>query len=248
MRSADSSSGSMAIPACMAAAAARLNSRCGWQVTSLALRSAPSESSSASRLAAAMASARSWCPSTLSGLPSADTNASVSGGHAVGFDLPGSGDAAGQCAYCPPSTGSTTAKARTVPRSHRRFRRRRRVRRPAGEGGRGDRDRRRVPKDRDLVVGLGAHFVVARGDDVVARTLRIRAGGVDALIDAAVIGAAAVSSIRRGSQVAVVWRADASLLAAARSRNITVHAVFVNDYDERTLSSSGCANRSRPEA
>jgi NADPH:quinone reductase len=58
--------------------------------------------------------------------------------------------------------------------------------------------------DTDLVSGLGAHVVVPRGPDVAAAIRRVAPDGVDALLDAAVMGAQVLPAVRDGGQVIAV--------------------------------------------
>lgn len=81
------------------------------------------------------------------------------------------------------------------------------------------------PQDEPLLKKLGAEAVVPRGDDAAQRLRALVPGGVDGLIDAAVIGAPILPAVR-----------DAGALAAVRAfegeteRGITVHQVRVTDY------------------
>jgi NADPH:quinone reductase len=81
------------------------------------------------------------------------------------------------------------------------------------------------PADAELVKSLGADVVVERGPGMVAAIRRESPGGVDALLDAAVIGAAVLGAVRDGGQIAAVrpFRADSE-------RGITVHLVWVGEY------------------
>ena len=80
-------------------------------------------------------------------------------------------------------------------------------------------------KDRELVQGLGADHVVARGDDVAARIRELFPEGVDALADAAVLNERAAPAVRDGGGFATVrrWTGDPG-------RGITVHRISV--YEE----------------
>jgi NADPH:quinone reductase len=81
------------------------------------------------------------------------------------------------------------------------------------------------PQDAGLVRGLGAGIVVDRGPQVAAAILRTAPGGVDALLDAAVMGAPVLPAVRDGGQVAAVrpFRGEAE-------RSITVRLILVGDY------------------
>jgi NADPH:quinone reductase len=76
--------------------------------------------------------------------------------------------------------------------------------------------------DEDLVRRLGADVVVARGPDVAARMREVMPGGVDALLDAAVMGAPVLAAVRDGGQVIAVRR-----FAGQAERGVTVSLVLV---------------------
>jgi NADPH:quinone reductase len=81
------------------------------------------------------------------------------------------------------------------------------------------------PKDCDLVSGLGADVVVPRGDEVAAAIRLATGDGVDALVDAAVMGELVLPAVRDGGQVAAVrpFRGETE-------RSILVTLVWVGDY------------------
>ena len=83
------------------------------------------------------------------------------------------------------------------------------------------------PADRDFVLGLGATGFIERGDDLVDRVRSEFPGGVDAVLDAAVIGGPILGAIRDGGKVAAV-----RLFAGEPERDITVAQVRVSDYAE----------------
>jgi NADPH:quinone reductase len=60
------------------------------------------------------------------------------------------------------------------------------------------------PADEDLVAGLGADIVVPRGPGVAARMRQVLPGGVDALLDAAVMGPPVLPAVRDGGRVIAV--------------------------------------------
>jgi NADPH:quinone reductase len=60
------------------------------------------------------------------------------------------------------------------------------------------------PADEELVSELGAHMVVPRGPGVAARMRQVLPDGVDALLDAAVMGAPVLAAVRDGGQVIAV--------------------------------------------
>ncbi len=82
-----------------------------------------------------------------------------------------------------------------------------------------------APADVALVRGLGADIVVARGQAVAAAIRAAVPGGVDALLDAAVQGAAVLPAVRDGGQIAAVRRFE-----GGSERGIRIHQVGVTDY------------------
>lgn len=82
-----------------------------------------------------------------------------------------------------------------------------------------------APKDEALVKGFGAEVVVPRGDDWIRGVREAAPGGVDGLIDAAVLDAAVLPAIRDGGRLATVrgW-------AGPTERDITVMPVLVAKY------------------
>jgi NADPH:quinone reductase-like Zn-dependent oxidoreductase len=60
------------------------------------------------------------------------------------------------------------------------------------------------PADEDLVAGLGADLVVPRGPGVAARIRQVLPDGVDALLDAAVMGPPVLAAVRDGGRVIAV--------------------------------------------
>jgi NADPH:quinone reductase len=79
------------------------------------------------------------------------------------------------------------------------------------------------PADEDLVGRLGADVVVPRGPDVAARIREVSPAGVDALLDAAVMGALVLPAVRDGGQVIAVRR-----FSGTSERGITVSQVLVS--------------------
>jgi NADPH:quinone reductase len=82
-----------------------------------------------------------------------------------------------------------------------------------------------APADEALVRELGADVVVARGEDVAERFREAAPGGVDGLVDAALIGGPVLAAVR-----------DNGVLAAVRpfqgvaERGIAIHLVLVGDH------------------
>jgi NADPH:quinone reductase-like Zn-dependent oxidoreductase len=80
------------------------------------------------------------------------------------------------------------------------------------------------PADEALVSGLGADAVVPRGGDMAA--LRSAApGGLDALLDCAVLGAALLPAIRDGGQLAAV-----RAFREESERGIEIRQVWISEY------------------
>jgi NADPH:quinone reductase len=86
------------------------------------------------------------------------------------------------------------------------------------------------PADAELVRSLGADVTVARGSDVAVRFREAAPGGVDGLVDAAVIGTSRlISAVRDGGGIAVV-RGEGRQAADPRElsrRGIAYHPVYV---------------------
>jgi NADPH:quinone reductase len=81
------------------------------------------------------------------------------------------------------------------------------------------------PADVDLIKSLGADIVVERGPDVAAAIRRQVPEGVDAVVDAALIGPPMLAAIRDGGQLIAVRP-----FAGESERSITITLVFVLDY------------------
>jgi NADPH:quinone reductase-like Zn-dependent oxidoreductase len=81
------------------------------------------------------------------------------------------------------------------------------------------------PEDEPLLRELGAAEFVVRGDNVAATIRSLAPGGVDAVVDAAVIGPAVLPAIRDAGQLAAVRAFDGQ-----PERGITIHHVRVSDY------------------
>jgi NADPH:quinone reductase len=79
--------------------------------------------------------------------------------------------------------------------------------------------------DTQLVKSLGADIVVGRGLDVAAAIRRAVPDGVDAVVDAALIGPPVLAAIRDGGQLIAVRP-----FPGDSERGITVTPVFVLDY------------------
>ena len=81
------------------------------------------------------------------------------------------------------------------------------------------------PADENLVGELGAHIVVPRGPGVAARMRQVFPPGVDALVDAAVMGPPALQAVRDGGRVIAVRP-----FSGETERGITVSLVLVFEH------------------
>ena len=82
-----------------------------------------------------------------------------------------------------------------------------------------------APEDEALVKRFGASIVVPRGDGAIRGLYDAAPGGVDGLIDAAVLDAAALPAIRDGGKLATVRG-----FAGPSERGITIEPVRVTSY------------------
>jgi NADPH:quinone reductase len=92
------------------------------------------------------------------------------------------------------------------------------------------------PQDGELVKKLGADVVLTRGDDIVDRIRAAAPGGVDGLIDGAVIGAPILPAIKDGGGLACVRAFEGQ-----GERGIVVHHVRVAEYYENQEALQGLA-------
>ena len=79
--------------------------------------------------------------------------------------------------------------------------------------------------DSDLVRSFGASVVVRRGPDAPPEMAEAAGGGVDGLVDGAVVGGDVQVAVRSGGAVAAV-----RLFDGTPERGITVHQVVVRQY------------------
>jgi len=88
-----------------------------------------------------------------------------------------------------------------------------------------------APADVDLVRRLGADEVVARGDGIADRILKMRPDGVDAVIDTALLGALIEPAIRPGGQLATLRRSNERGANPLSGRaGVHVRDVWVPEY------------------
>jgi NADPH:quinone reductase-like Zn-dependent oxidoreductase len=92
-----------------------------------------------------------------------------------------------------------------------------------------------APNDADLVTALGADEVVTRGPDVAERFRALAPAGVDAAIDAAVVGAALTGAIRPGGVLVYVRELpdQRAFAKTAGQLGVTLAPAFVHAYDGR---------------
>lgn len=85
-----------------------------------------------------------------------------------------------------------------------------------------------APADEPLVRGFGADVVVPRGTEVGRVMREVLPAGLDAVVDAALLGSAVLPAVRDGGQIAAVrpW-------TAGTERGITIRRVSVGEYAER---------------
>jgi len=81
--------------------------------------------------------------------------------------------------------------------------------------------------DEQLVHELGADMVVRRGEDFAVHTRAMVPGGVDGLVDAALLDAAAVGAVRDGGRMATLRGYEER---SGAQRGITFLPVYVREY------------------
>jgi NADPH:quinone reductase len=81
------------------------------------------------------------------------------------------------------------------------------------------------PEDRALVESFGASQVVERGEPMAAAVRALYPGGVDAVVDAALLGPAILPAVRDGGQLLAV-----RAFAGESERGITVKQVLVGQH------------------
>lgn len=82
-----------------------------------------------------------------------------------------------------------------------------------------------APADEELIAGLGAAHVVPRGDGFDAAVRELYTDGVDALIDAALIGPPALAAVKGGGQLIAV-----RAFQGDTERGITISLVLVGQH------------------
>ncbi|MFF2996568.1 zinc-binding alcohol dehydrogenase family protein [Streptomyces sp. NPDC057950] len=88
-----------------------------------------------------------------------------------------------------------------------------------------------APADGALVHALGADLVVDRGRGVGQRIRDVVPGGVDAVVDAAIMGPEVLPALRTGGQIALVRSTDEpGVTPLGEHEDVTVRNIFVPDY------------------
>lgn len=88
-----------------------------------------------------------------------------------------------------------------------------------------------APADEELVRTLGADVVVDRGPGVGERIRSAVPRGVDAVVDAAIMGPEVLPAVRAGGQIALVRTDDEPGVTPLGERgNVTIHNIFVPEY------------------
>jgi NADPH:quinone reductase len=82
-----------------------------------------------------------------------------------------------------------------------------------------------APADVALIESFGAHHVVARGDAMAAAVRDLYPAGVDAVIDAALLGPTIATAVRDGGQLLAVRP-----FQGEPERDITIHLVLVGNH------------------
>jgi NADPH:quinone reductase-like Zn-dependent oxidoreductase len=81
------------------------------------------------------------------------------------------------------------------------------------------------PEDSALIESFGAHHVVPRGDAMAAAVRGLYPDGVDAVIDAALLGPSVLPAVRDGGQLLAVRP-----FQGETERDITIHLVQVGQH------------------
>jgi NADPH2:quinone reductase len=87
-----------------------------------------------------------------------------------------------------------------------------------------------APADVALVESFGAHRVLPRGEAMAAAVRELYPAGVDAVIDAALLGPAVVGAVRDGGQLLAVRPYQGPAENGKTERDITVHLVLVGRH------------------
>jgi NADPH:quinone reductase len=86
------------------------------------------------------------------------------------------------------------------------------------------------PEDEALCRSFGAHHVVSRGAAMAAAVRELYPDGVDAVIDAALLGPSVLPAVRDGGQLLAVRPYQGPAENGKAERDITVHLVLVGQH------------------
>jgi len=86
------------------------------------------------------------------------------------------------------------------------------------------------PEDTALVESFGAHHVVPRGDGMAAAVRALYPGGVDAVLDAALLGPAILPAVRDGGQLIAVRPYQGPTENGQAGRDVTVALILVAQH------------------
>jgi NADPH:quinone reductase len=86
------------------------------------------------------------------------------------------------------------------------------------------------PEDEALIKSFGADHVVSRGDAMAAAVRELYPDGVDAVIDAALLGPAVIGAVRDGGQLLAVRPYQGPTEDGKAERDINVHLVLVGQH------------------
>ena len=86
------------------------------------------------------------------------------------------------------------------------------------------------PEDEALCQSFGAHHVVSRGDAMAAAVRALYPDGVDAVIDAALLGPSVLPAVRDGGQLLAVRPYQGPAENGKAERDITVRLVLVGQH------------------
>ena len=86
------------------------------------------------------------------------------------------------------------------------------------------------PEDEALCQSFGAHHVVTRGEAMTAAVRELYPDGVDAVIDAALLGPAILPAVRDGGQLLAVRPYQGPVENGKAERGITIHLVLVGQH------------------
>ncbi|WP_392667163.1 NADP-dependent oxidoreductase [Streptomyces sp. LN785] len=88
-----------------------------------------------------------------------------------------------------------------------------------------------APADEELVRSLGADRIVGRGPGVAERIREVVPGGVEAVVDAAVMGPETLPAVRPGGQIALVRsEGEPGTSPLGEPEYVTVRNVYVPEY------------------